>query len=327
MLSESSDQSGMVGFLVGIIVLVFVGIGFSVVVDKRFKFSTGKAEIEQTLTSEKHQLETLRRQTEIARTDYEESSRPLRDQPAELERVKRSASDSAQRLQELRGQRDALKDSIESERSSFAEYRAAFRKQVRQAAAGEKLAQLEVIGGKVYHDVTIRRVTSEGMEVVHSQGVLSLAPDDLADSWQQRFQWDAEEAASATNGGKAAADRHDKSVEKQLQGQPQPEKPEPRLSPEKQAKQEADKKLASLRRDVTDAKRRLDRAEMEVARARNDSMSGRGRSVPGSLETWGERIARLESATEAFRSQYFAARGRLSTVAPDDVLLRDSSSQ
>jgi hypothetical protein len=186
------------------------------------------------------------------------------------------------------------------------------------------LAQLEVIGGKVYRDVTIRRVTPAGMEVIHSQGVLLLGPDDLADSWHQRFQWDAEESAAAPNGEKAAAE---KVVEKQPQGRPQPEKPEPPLSPEKQAKQEADKKLASLRRDVTDAKRRLERAEMEVTRARGDSMSSRGRSVPGSLETWSERIARLESASEAFRSQYVAARGRLATVAPDDVLLRETSSQ
>ena len=327
MLSESSDQSGMVGFLVGIIVLVFVGIGFSVVVDKRFKFSSGKAEIEHILTSEKHQLEALRRQAEVARRDFHETSQPLLDQPAELERLKRVTSASAERLQELRGQRETLKDSIEAETSSFADYRTTFRKQARQAAAGEKLAQLEVIGGKVFHDVTIRRVTAAGLEVVHSQGVLLLGPGDLADSWHQRFQWDAEETANAFNGEKTAADRDEKSGEKQPQGRPQPEKPEPRLSPEKQAKQEADKKLASLRRDVTDAKRRLERAEMEVTRARGDSMSSRGRSVPGSLETWSERIARLETASEAFRSQYVAARGRLATVAPDDVLLRDTSSQ
>jgi hypothetical protein len=330
MLSESSDQSGMVGFLVGIIVLVFVGIGFSLVVDKRFRFSSGKAELQQTITDEKHQLDTLRRQTDFARKGHQEKSQPLMDQPAELEKVKLAASTSAGRVKELREQQAALKDSVEADKSAFAEYRATFRKQARQAAAGEKLAQLEVIGGKVYRDVTIRRVTSAGMEVVHSQGVLRLSPDDLGDSWHQRFQWDAEETAETVHGEKAAADQHEKQVEKQLQGRQEPvkqEKPEPELSPEKLAKQEADKKLASLRREVTDAKRRLERAEMEASRARSDSMSSRARSVPGSLETWGERITRLESATEAFRSQYMAARGRLATVAPDDSLLRDSASQ
>ena len=35
---NNSDNSGMVGFLVGIIVLVFAGIVFSMMADKRFRF-------------------------------------------------------------------------------------------------------------------------------------------------------------------------------------------------------------------------------------------------------------------------------------------------
>ncbi|MCW1926436.1 hypothetical protein OKA05_28050 [Luteolibacter arcticus] len=327
MLNDSNDQSGMVGFLVGIIVLVFAGIAFSLMVDKRFKFSSGKADLEQVLKEEKHELDTLRRRAEIARDEFRERSQPITGQPVDLEKAKLAAATSTERLKELRSQHAVLKGSVEGAKASFAEYRAAFRKQARQAAAGEKMAQLEAVGGKVYREVTIRRVTPAGVEIVHSQGVSSLGPEDLAASWQERFQWDVEESMEALSREKAAADQHEKLVATQLQGRPVPAKPEPGISPEKQAKQDADKKLAGLRRDVSEAKRRLDRAELEVSRIRNEAQTNRGKSVPGSLETWAERISRLESGVEAFRSQYVDARGRLATVAPEDVLLRDSSSQ
>jgi predicted nucleic acid-binding Zn-ribbon protein len=325
MFGESTDHSGIVGFLVGLVVLVFVGIGFSLVVDKRLKFSSGKADVEQALTEEKLQLEALRRQTEVVRKDYEEKARPLMDQPAELEKLKLAVSSSVQRLAELRDQQVALKDAVEAEALSFAEYRATFRKKARQAAAGEKLPQLEVVGGKIYRDVTIRRVTRDGIEAAHSQGVSTLKPEDLGDSWQQRFQWDAEESAEVVNAGRVPTDPSGKPVEKQVPGRKQSEKEEqvPVISPEKLAKQEMEKKLSSLRRDVTEAKRHLENAEAEVSRARTNSLTNRGKSVPGSLETWDERITRLEGGAEIFRARYLAARGKLAAENPEDPMLRE----
>jgi hypothetical protein len=53
MIGDSNEQSGTVGFLVGIIVLVFVGIAFSLLVDKRFRFSSGKATLAQTVEDQR----------------------------------------------------------------------------------------------------------------------------------------------------------------------------------------------------------------------------------------------------------------------------------
>lgn len=305
----------MVGFLVGVIVLVFVGIGFSLIVDKRFQFSSGKADMEQAIAEEKNQLDGLRQQAEIARKDYEGKTRPLREQPAELEKGRLTVSSSAQRLRDLHEQQAALKNAIEAETQSFADYRANYRKLSRQAAAGEKLAQLQVAGGKVYQDVTIRRVTSEGMEIAHSQGVSRLSPEDLGESWHQRFQWDDEENAEVVNTGKPAVKQPGTQAE---------EKP---ASPsEKQAKEDAEKRLASLRNEVTETKRHLDHSELEVSRARSNSQANRGRSVPGSLDTWEERIAQLEAASEIFRSKYMDARGKLAAESPEDAVLRETSS-
>jgi hypothetical protein len=316
MLTESNDQSGTVGLLVGIIVLVFVGIIFSLMADKRFKFSNGKADMEAAITEGRQQLETARRQTEIARDEYEKKAQ-LVNQPALLEKARRAVSSSGDRIRELRTQLADLKQEVEAEKSAFAEYRATFRKQVRQAAAGEKLDQLEVVGGKVYQGVTIRRVHAEGMEVSHSQGSLRLGPDDLADSWRERFQWGAEELAGAPKPA-------EKPGEKQLPGHQKPVKQD---QPKPGPPEKPGKELASLRRDVSEAKRHLDRSELEVSRVRKDAETSKAKSVPGSSETWNERITRLESGSEVFRAQYKEARGRLAAVAPGDAALSEGSSQ
>ncbi|MEK7952629.1 hypothetical protein [Luteolibacter soli] len=319
MLTESSDQSGTVGFLVGIIVLVFAGICFSMMVDKRFKFATGKADLEAAILDEGHQLEDLRRQEKTARDELEQRGR-LKDQPAELEKAKQAASSTTEQLKELRAQQASLAEAVKAEKSEFAAYRTTYRKQLRQAAAGEKLPELQVMSGKVYRDVTIRRVTATGMEVSHAQGSSSIAADDLADSWRERFQWNAEEIAAALEEEKANEPKPD--------ARPVPvkqQKPEKGFSPAKQAQQDAEKKFASLRRDMAEAKRRLDRAETEVSRARNEALTNKGKTVPGSLETWPERITRLEAASEAFRAQYVDARGKLTAASPDDAALRDNA--
>jgi hypothetical protein len=66
----------------------------------------------------------------------------------------------------------------------------------------------------------------------------------------------------------------------------------------------------------------LGKAEEELARARAGSQANRGRSVPGSLETWPEKVKRMESLSAKFREQYLAARAKLAAAVPDDPLLR-----
>ena len=313
MLTEDSDQSGTVGVLVGIIVLVFAGICFSLMADKRFKLSSNKAKLEAAIVDERGRLEALRRQTEIARDEYVEKVRRA-SQPALLDKARQAVSTTGDRIRELHTQQADLIKEVETEKAAFAEYRTTFRKKVRQAAVGERLEKLEVAGGKVFQNVTIRRVSADGMEVSHSQGSLRLSPEDLPDSWRQRFQWGADDRALAPKPKLAA--------EKQASGNQEPVKQE-------QAKpgsaDKPNKELGNLRRDVSEAKRRLERSELEVSRVRKEAENSKVKTVPGSSESWDERIDRLEAGSSVFRGQYMDARGRLAKLSPDDALLEEAS--
>lgn len=322
MFGGSNDQSGTVGFLVGIIVLVFAGITFSLMVDKRFRFSSGRISLEQSIADESHRLQDLRRQVEQDNERWKEYQ-SLQKQGPEFSVLQESLLSTTARLRELRESRVALDAAVTAERAALVDYRDRYRKQVRSVAAGEKIAELQVRGGKTYREVTIRRVTPAGMEIGHSQGISRLRLAELGDAWIERFQWDPEEEAHVLQQERKVAERHEKSLADSMERRREENPRKPVLSREKAGRLQVSKELAALRRDVTETKRHLERAEMEADRARAEAVTNRGKSVPGSLETWDEKAARMQSASEKFRARYVAARGRLATVAPDDALLRE----
>lgn len=315
MIGDSNEQSGTVGFLIGIIVLVFVGIAFSLLVDKRFRFSSGRATLEETVQDQKRIVERMEGRLETLRREWEKEVRPFEGQAEEIKITRETVRSTAGELVRLQERRKLLEEQILSADKAFRDYRTGYRKQVRLAAAGEELGELSSRGGRTYQGVTITRVIPEGMEIRHSHGISRLRPEDLAPSWQERFQWHPEELQKPPVPAKAP--------EAVVAEVPAEEAAEDPVSPEEQAAAAEARKLAALRRDVTEARRFASKAEAELARARSESRNARGASVPGSLETWADKVRRLESTAAKFQAQLATARGKLAAAAPGDPLLQE----
>lgn len=313
MIGDSNEQSGTVGFLVGIIILVFAGIFFSLLADKRFKFSSGKASLEESVGDGKRHIAKLEAQLEASKELWKKKVQPLEKQPEALKAAADLARESGSRLVSLRQRLKAAEAELLAVEKDFRAYRDQYRKQVRMAAIGEELPELQSLGGRTYSQVTVTRVTADGVDFKHSQGIGRLGPNDLDAAWVERFQFHPEEQPKAAPPVAIAP----VVVNVQPAGKPRDEKGSPAPDP----KEEAAKKLAGLRRDVTEALRFLQKAEGELGRARTEAQNSRARSVPGSLETWEDKVKRMESLAEKFRAQYNAARAKLATVAPDDPLL------
>lgn len=313
MIGDSNEQSGTVGFLVGIIILVFAGIFFSLLADKRFKFSSGKASLEESVNDGRRHVAKLEGQLEASKELWKKKVQPLEKQPEVLRAAADEARESGSRLVSLRQRLKAAEAELLAVEEGFRAYRDQYRKQVRLAAVGEELPELQSLSGRTYSQVTVTRVSVDGLDFKHSHGIGRLGPDELDESWRERFQWHPEEQPKAAPPvAKAPA-----VVNAQPAGKPRGEKGSPAPDP----KEEAAKKLAGLRRDVTEALRFLQKAEGELGRARAEAQNSRARSVPGSLETWEDKVKRMESLAEKFRGQYNAARAKLAAVAPDDSLL------
>jgi len=313
MMDDSSEQSGTVGFLVGIIILVFAGIFFSLLADKRFKFSSGKASLEESVSDGKRHVAKLEAQLEASKELWKKKARPLEKQPEAFRAAADQARESGSRLVSLRQRLKAAKAELLAVEEGFRAYRDQYRKQVRIAAIGEELPELKSLGGKTYSDVTVTRVTADGVDFKHARGITRLGPNELDQSWSERFQWHPEEQAKVA----PPVAKPPVVVMVQPARKPKVEKG----SPAQDAKEDPQKRLAGLRRDVSEALRFLQKAEGELERTRTEAANSRSRSVPGSLETWEDKVKRMESLTEKFRAQYNAARANLGAVAPNDPML------
>jgi len=319
---SNNDQSGMVGFLVGIIVLVFAGIAISLMADKRFSFSNNRITLEDTIEEERHELIAAKARLESARDHWRRECEPLVGQRGNVESISARVRAAEARLSSLRKEKAEAAAALAAVSGAFEDYRSRFRQQIRGEANGEQMAELRSRSGRTYKDVTITRVSSAGIEFRHDQGISRLLPEDLEPLWHDRFQWTRDEISRILDQEKAMETLHN---ERDAKGKIKNE-PEPPTNKKKKKKSEPDAnelRIDGLRDEVLDSRKRLNAALSEAANARSQAAMNRGRSVPGSLETWEQRASRLDSSATKIRAQYMTARGRLASVSPKDVLLLD----
>lgn len=323
MINDTNDQSGIVGMLVGLIVLVFAGVGFSLLIDKRTKHSSSKVTTGEIVEREAQVIRELKDELDAKQARWERVSRPIEGQDEELAAWSAKTASSEDRLPALREKLETVEAELGSATAEFRDYRSRYRAQVRAAAAGEKHEELTTASGKVYHGVTIRRVTSAGIEMVHKNGITRLLPKDLNADLRNRFQWDQEEVEAVLMRERAREESHRKAVAKFHQKDRRTGKKPSTKPSKKKAEKSADaENLALLRDELIHARSLLVEAESAHSNASTQAQNGRGRSVPGSLETWAEKTRRLQVISRNCRKNYERARSRLAAVSPRDSLLR-----
>jgi hypothetical protein len=310
MLDGGSDRSGTFGFLVGLIVLVFTGVILSLLVDKRLGFSSDRLTVERETEADAAKLRTLERRLSAMRSKWEKELLPRSGQEDLLRRLSATQEAETRRLAELAPRKASVEAELEAVRAASAEYRASYRRQVRAAAAGERLAELKSLNGRTYREVTIRQVTADGIDFRHADGISRLGPSELDGTWRERFQWDPEEIPQAV--AKAEPEAEPKAKPK-TPAPPRKERPVP---------QTTEDELEELRAAVIATQADVDAALAEVGRSRSEAQTNRGRSVPGSLETWSERATRMEGVAKRLKTRNAAARARLAAVSPGDPALR-----
>ena len=309
------------GLLLGLIVLVFVAMLFSLLVDKRFSFSKERVSLSRLIEEEKHELQVSRKRLEEASRHWTSNCEPLLGQDRSFAKVAAEIGASEKRIKELQERRRELAAEVQAATDKFANYRSRYRLQVRSEATGESAPELRSRSGRIYRNIVIRAVSAAGMEIRHDEGNSRLSPEELDPSWRERFQWDGSETADHLAEERERARQHHQFVEK---GNSKPPLPLQRKAKNRSGKKRApaDEEVEELRQALMDARRKLNEVEGEAIQARAAERSSRGRSVPGSLETWGERAARFEASGVKLRAQSMRARQRLAAVAPGDALLQ-----
>lgn len=299
----------------GLVVVVFVGIGLSLAVDRRFSFSSSVSTLESEIKSDGLELEHLREIHRKRSWDLTKLEPERETDRAALAAFQKRAADLELRRKHLVSERGTLRSSIPLLKEEFARYRVKYRESARHAAIGESLGTLTTLGGREYRDVFISRVTAIGLEVRHEHGSARLKASELDVSLRNRFQWDDEERKTLLNEGNAIQETEDNSSN--VAGNRNE-------SPKAAPSHVDDADLAERRRKVIAWRARvaLLRSEMNAA---SNAAYGPRKSPPGSLETWQARAGRLGVELAKAEGELAAAKAALAVIAPHDGLLKPAA--
>lgn len=186
----SEDHSGIIWFLMCLIIVTLTGVFLSMLVEKRISFSNSQINGADGIAAQASNVETLR--TELVGWESELvkfSERQSRHESG-LKMKQSEVSRLHAEIDSLKRRRADLGKSISDTRAAFTAYRESYRKNEWRDAVGEKFEHLFLKTGRQFEQVIITQVTPFGLSVSHAQGNARIPSKDLGLELQERFQWD-----------------------------------------------------------------------------------------------------------------------------------------
>ncbi len=312
------DNSGVGAFVIGMIVLVMSAVGLSLLVDRRFNFSNSQSELEREVAAGEHRIDALRAELEL-RSGMLAANSDLRGVAERAATLRTEVAAAAGRLEALNARHESLRKEVGDIENRFAQTRADYRRKAWKAAEGERLEVLETRSGRRYREVVIKRVTPVGIEIDHASGIARLEAPQLPSDWHERFQWDDEE-------------RREKLRQEQLHRERMAQTaPATDTTPvvavtkaeaRRAERQQELERINAAREEVQQWRRRLSALREEHRTAEYNARYGKQVSVPGKLETWSARAARLRGDVQRAQRGLAEARAKLSLASPGDALVR-----
>ncbi len=310
--ARGSADSSIVASLVGIIILVMIAVVLSIMVDKRMGSSSQRVAHERTIIENTAELESMRLVHEnlLAAASAQADARDIAES---LDETMRQLQIAHHRREELGNLKSALEAEIQAIIDARETLRLSYRTRERERAVGETLESLTLIDGRTFTDVRISGVSDAGMQIRHADGVARIAASDLPRPWHDRFLWTEDERLALLSRERrltAAATAISPPADRPAQPTPPPDVAP--ISPDD---------VQAKRRDLQIAREQAIRIRRELNQATLASR-GRSSSPPGSLETWQQRIARIQRDLTAARARHHAAYSALAAVSPNDPILR-----
>ena len=321
----SADEGSGIGvYLFGLIALVMVAVGLSLVMDKRFQFASDAGVIQQEIMLGDTEITELTAACKNLALQHEGAESKLQGGSETYQKLTAALEVQQERRRKLQQARGELSSAVTALEQDFSQLRNDYRRKTWSGAVGESLGNLSVRGGRVYRQATISRVTDVGLEIRHEDGFARVQGPELDIKLQERFQWDDEERRKSLQIERTVQESQPKEsvVARETESGEANSTPGVADRPTENGNAEELAKINALRKKVSAWKQKV--GILRASKAEADSQTGYGnsRSVPGSLETWEAKAGRLGQELLKARAALELAKAQLAVVAPTDLLLR-----
>lgn len=313
------DNSGTFGWLSALIVLVMVGIGLSLLTDRRFELSSNGQKLKTSIEKDFAVLEGIRNKHERALGELTQLEKSRNPQARELSELQEQSTQAKERISALTTRMVKLQSEVATTQKSFDAYALGYRNQVWQAAIGEKIPSIALRNGRRYEEVAILKVTTVGLEISHRDGRARIDFQDLDASWQERFLWNSNER------GITLAAENPVLPEPAVEADPAPASPT-RVSTTKPPAPQPDLATArKLHAELVGLNNRISTLKLQCREAQSN-IGSKQNSPPGSLETWSQRASRLNAELNQVVMKREMTRLRLADLDPNDPLASPNAS-
>lgn len=183
--SESSGPS----ILLFLAILFAVGGGLGFFVQKRLSNTSNKSELLKDAAIATEHISQLRAQHARVEETLQSSADLAKSQDLQIGQIRKQIDSLKHDYEQRLAHRENLRREFKKISEDFPEYRERYRTKIRNEAVNEQWAEIKTIKGKSYFNVTIRKVTADGIEFTHSTGISRLPCSSLDNTWHTRFQW------------------------------------------------------------------------------------------------------------------------------------------
>jgi predicted nucleic acid-binding Zn-ribbon protein len=295
-LMSSSRGPGVVGMILALVVMAIFVILFVFAFDDRFQ--GGQKSIQSVISDQAQEIDSFHSGIEDGKKTLV-GIKVMTSKAEELAQLNRDAPRFAERLSSF--ERDAVtaKEELARSEQDFEAYKDRYRTYVRNKAKGEVWETLKTEDGKTYTNVKVREVTPVGIQVMHDDGHKRIPFELLPDSLQDYFQFDADQKAKVLASEDAALNEHEAAVASTKAQETSVKEVMPKVEKTAVARDIAIKQgqIASIRREISNLKVELSKAEARASEARFYGRSFKDSTGPISRDIASKesRISMLEA--------------------------------
>lgn len=299
------SHAGLFVVLIGIIALVFGGIGISLMAENQAQGRGREQSLHAVIADNAATIADLERSVRSSRqraVEYEKEHRRIAE---DLHHEQVRIASLTLKSEALENERESIEQAIADAEAALGQGRLAARDAARQRLVGDFLGEVRFRGARRYTGVRVTGFGPGTMRFSHDGGVSSIPLSQLSKDLKSRIFWDPSEAADEDRAATA------ESRDSQPSFRPFPRKT--KAAPDPHQVSQAQARFSAALASREEVKRALEEA--------NFHLDGPRRSPPGSLETYADRVNRLTRLLQSKEALLDQCRTQLRTVSPHDPLL------
>jgi hypothetical protein len=293
---SSSRGPGVVGMILALVVMAIFVILFVFAFDDRFQ--GGQKSIQSVISDQAQEINSYLSGIEDGKKTLV-GIKVMTSKAEELAQLNRDAPSFAEKLSSFERHAVTAKDELARSEQDFEAYKDRYRTYVRNKAKGEVWETLKTEDGKTYTNVKVREVTPVGIQVMHDDGHKRIPFELLPDSLQDYFQFDADQKAKVLASEEATLNEHEAAVASTKAQETSVKEVIPKVEKTAVARDIAIKQgqIVSIRREISNLKVELGKAEMRASEARfyGRSFKDSTGSISRDIASKESRISMLEA--------------------------------